>query len=68
MARLGNASYVTMIALAIMAFLLSVLGNLSIAKTAQDIVIYVVGAALMSLAIWGIGWVIRYVLGGGPAK
>ena len=66
--RLGNAIYLTMIALAIMAFLLSVLGNLSRAPTWLDFVIYVIGAVLMCLAIWGIGWVIRYVLGGGPAR
>jgi hypothetical protein len=28
----------------------------------EDIVIYVVGAALMSLALWAIGWVIRGIL------
>jgi hypothetical protein len=35
---------------------------------AEGIVIYVVVAALMLLALWAIGWVIRGVLGGGPAK
>jgi hypothetical protein len=66
--RVGNAIYVIMIALAIIAFLLSILGNLPKATTAQDTVIYVVGSALMSLVIWGIGWAIRWALGGGPAK
>jgi len=66
--RVGNAIYVIMIALAIMAFLLSLLGNLPKATTAQDTVIYVVGSALQSLAIWGIGWAIRWALGGEPAK
>jgi hypothetical protein len=57
--RVGNAIYVIMIALAIIAFLLSILGNLPKATTAQDTV---------SLVIWGIGWAIRWALGGGPAK
>jgi hypothetical protein len=66
--RVGNAIYVIAIALAIMFFLLSVWGNINTASTVQDVVIDVGGAAVMSLGLWGLAWVIRWALGGGPAK
>ena len=62
--RVGNAIYVTLIALAILAFALSVSGSLGKA----DMVMNLTFAALVSLALWGAGWVIRWALGGGPAK
>src|SRR5262245_5716013 len=62
--RVGNAIYVIMIALAIFGFLLSVMGNLGRA----DMVVNLIVAALACVAFWGLGWVIRRVLGGGPAK
>jgi hypothetical protein len=62
MARIGNAIYVTAIALAIFSFILSLLGNWSLGLE------YVIGDVLLSLAIWGVGWVIRWVLGGGPVR
>jgi hypothetical protein len=66
--RLGNAIYVTAIAVAIFCFILALMGMGSTVSTPLDMAIYVAPAALFSLALWGIGWVIRYVLGGGPAK
>jgi hypothetical protein len=51
-----------------MVFIFSLKGNLPTANTAQEAVYEVILSTLGSLAIWRIGWVIPYVLGGGPAK